>query len=349
MFSKPPLFALFLLSTAKSAFVWNEIQGSFRDFLDGDGNMAEDYLIDGLVNWYQLKVRLHGNDYFIPISVASDRRYSILQGKFRFIWTFTLPVEDIKIEQRQTYKQMTAKYGIPRQIHESEAVKSCMKIIKRGDQFIATISSVNANKHYSGREIMAIFMIIAVKKNSNITPITLADSSTKYCPMLRQSHVDRVPQSVFMGFLGRLDFYREYGFFVARKTEGGVYKPDEVEQKKNDIASMKLREMKVNEVIRAATDDGFRDRILIKRLIDDWLEGQNANQTAFVSTYLKVFSDDWPNQCDKYVEAVEALKQIPSIKVKYFDNLKVKSVSTLIWMESELNALNERLRAVQQR
>ena len=50
---------------------------------------------------------------------------------------------------------------------------------------------------------------------------------------------NNIAQSVFMGFLGRLDFYREYGFFV-QIVSMDAYEPDIERQVEFDAASMKF-------------------------------------------------------------------------------------------------------------
>ena len=160
---------------------------------------------------------------------------------------------------------------------------------------------------------------------------------------------NNVAQSVFMGFLGRLDFYREYGFFV-QILSMDAYEPDIERQVEFDAASMKLERMTISEVIRAAVADRFviREHDAVRSLIDSLIRVQKQWKIEMMSHYLKIFSDDWEHLCDKYVETVAALEAIPTIKKKYFDGLKTEPL-TLIWMEMELDALDERLRAVQMR
>ena len=106
--------------------------------------------------------------------------------------------------------------------------------------------------------------------------------------------------------------------------------------------------MTVSEVISAAMYDGIEKR-MVHRLIDELVMIEDAEKTALICDYLKPFSDDWENQCDKYAQAVEALKQIPVIRRKYIDKLKkTTTVVPLVWVSSELETLNARLMSAQE-
>ena len=154
-----------------------------------------------------------------------------------------------------------------------------------------------------------------------------------------------------MGFLGRLDFYREYGFYVSVRINGTAnYRVNKERQAAYDRASLRLKKMTVSEVIDAAISDGIRDKKLVKPLIDSLMRlKDNAASTALMKDYLKPFSDDWENRCDEYVLAIEGLKRIPSIRHKYFDLLKMTSIGvSLIWNEADMQWLNVLLRNVQE-
>ena len=144
-----------------------------------------------------------------------------------------------------------------------------------------------------------------------------------------------------MAFLGRLDFYREYGFCVVdRRNLTG-------RQEKYDAAAMRLSELKVSEVIEAAIDDEVRDRDWVRPLIDNLM---NQTMPSLMRDYLKPMSDDWENRCDEYVYAIEALKNIPAINRKYIEQMRVTSIGVpLRWNESELQTLDDRLMRVQER
>ena len=162
---------------------------------------------------------------------------------------------------------------------------------------------------------------------------------------------DSVWQPIFMAFLGRCDFYREYGFYLRQsvKMNGSYnYWPDTKRQAGCDEASMKLYDLRVSEVIAAASHDGVRYRTFVKPIIDSLVEVLHQPNMEFLRDYLKQFSDDWDNKCDEYVHTIEGLRRIPTIRRKYLDKLKITSPgSTLIWNESELETLNARLMKIQ--
>ena len=166
---------------------WSEIQGPLRNFFNADGNTATDYLQDG-IKWYQMKIRLHGIHYYIPLVIRSEKTYiSILMSRYE--WTLTLPFNDIKTEQtkqRRSNQELNKFYGTPQEVRYSKAT-AYMTILKTGDDLQATIGWVNANKYYSGKEIMAIFMTIAVKKNIKFSYIGLKDASKKVCHKLHKA------------------------------------------------------------------------------------------------------------------------------------------------------------------
>ena len=332
---------------------WDDVQGPLRDFLNADGNIADDYLMNG-VKWYQFRVKLYGVYYYIPLSVNSEKRL------YGYRWTFTLPQNYIKTDANQQWRNNSAlmkAYGRP---HLADACafdkKSCMSITMHRGEYKATIYWVKATQYYSGREIMTIFMIIAVYKNLNVSSITLNDNSKKYCDKFmtpqyvggssyRSGYRYGVWQSIFMGFLGRLDFYREYGFYVAmRRNEKDV--PDMQKQARYDAASMKLKHLSVSEVIRTAMYDEVNQEEMVRQLINAL---KDANETMMMSDYLKTFSDDWENQCDSYVHAIEGLKRIPTIGREYIWNLKMTTGPIpLIWVEAEIKTLESRLLSVQE-
>ena len=179
------VFAILGLLCIESA--WDEIQGPLRDFLDADGNTAVDYLENG-ANWYQMKVKLHGTYYYIPFCILSEKTYYAQQLKEspRYRWTLTLPFNDIQTEenkQRRSNQELTQIYGSLDKIITATS-RSCMCIQLQDGQYTATIDWVNSNKYYSGKEVMAIFMTIAVKKNIKFARIGLTDTSTKICHKL---------------------------------------------------------------------------------------------------------------------------------------------------------------------
>ena len=168
--------------------VWYGIRGQWRDFLGADGNKATDYLEDG-TNWYQMKVKLHGIDYYIPLSIWSGEEMfgSILMSNYQ--WTLTLPLNDSKTEenkQRRSNQELNELYGTALKV-QAAIGRSSISILKQGAKWKANIDAVNANKYHSGSEIMAIFMTIAVKKSINFLQITLLDSSTKKCDKLAKT------------------------------------------------------------------------------------------------------------------------------------------------------------------
>ena len=88
------LFVLALIvSTQCINAVWQAVEGRFKDFLDADENEAEDYLVNG-VKWYQLKINLHGSDFYIPLSIASE-----MKSKSIFQWILALPIMDIRTDK----------------------------------------------------------------------------------------------------------------------------------------------------------------------------------------------------------------------------------------------------------
>ena len=341
---------LFLITTVNS--VWNQVHGPFFDFLDSDGNTAKDYLCDG-VHWYQMKIRLHGTEYFVPLSVTSELKYNEIRGKFKLVWTLTLPLNDVKTErnkERLSDNELNTIYGEPQSVRLS--ARRCMSIIKAGEQYMAIIDSVNSNRYHSGTEIMAIFMTIAVKKNINFGLISLTDTSTKYCsnamtkPCMKMFEFpDRVPQSIFMAFLGRLDFYRDWGFYAIRQTEFG-YRGDRKKQAEFDAATRKLRNLRISEVIRAAVDDAVTDQAAVKTLVEALVAIDDPKESVTMSAYLKQFSDQWDNECHKYLRAIAGLESIPTIRINYLSRMKIRSTS-LIWMKSEMTAVDKRMESVQ--
>ena len=321
--------------------MWEEVQGPFKDFLDSDGNKAENYLMNG-VHWYQLKTQLHGAEHYVPLSIVSERKYNVERGKYTFLWILTLPVNDIKTrhnKKRMTDDKLTRMYGSPLDVRIA-AGRSCMTIVKEGKEYLVIIDEVNANKYYSGSEIMAIFMTIAVKRNIGFAHIQLTDTATKYCPKPTWIAIQsfpfskHIPQSIFMAFLGRLDFYREWGFYA-------------VKQKKYDAASRKLQSLTIREVITAAIDDGVMDLNDVKDLVYTLASIQHTADNVLMSAYLKPYSDDWENQCDKYLKAIAGLERIPSIRNNYLNDMKMRS-TLLTWQPSDLPALEERLKSVTQ-
>ena len=181
------MLALFFAIFLSVESIWFDIRGPWRDFLNADGNTAADYL-EVSVRWYQMKIKLHGIDYYIPLSIWSEEIYrSVLMSNYQ--WKLALPWNDIKTEenkQRRSNQELNEVYGTAAKT-QIETGRSCISILKHGDRWKANIDTVNANAYYSGSEIMAIFMTIAVKKNINFLQITLLDSSTKKCPKLIRS------------------------------------------------------------------------------------------------------------------------------------------------------------------
>ena len=342
-----------LLAASISVFsvnsFWNEVHGPFKDFLDSDGNNAQDYLMDwplmnNGVHWFQFKIKLHGSEYYVPLSLMSQNKYTADRATFTFLWIFTLPINDIKTKlnrKRMSDEELTQMYGSPLDVRTAPK-RSCMSITKQDDEYTAVIDEVNANKYYSGSEIMAIFMTIAVKKNIKFARIELTDVAIKYCPkatwmpflpIQKYPLTKHIPQSIFMAFLGRLDFYREWGFYA-------------VKQKKFDAASRKLQGLRISEVIRAAIDDGAMDMDNVLDLVHELVKIEDTKDTVLMSAYLKPLSDDWDSQCDQYLKAIAGLERIPSIRNNYLNDMKMSS-TLLTWNESGLPAVEERLLSVQ--
>ena len=319
--------------------IWREINGPFKDFLNENGNSALDYLIDG-VHWYQLKIRLNGTYYFVPLTIASERKFFALRETVVYKWFFTLPVQNIKNTGRKSNDEMIALYGDPGNIFGLNR-KSCMSIILENGTFFSNIHRVQSNEYYRGREVMTIFMVILIKRNIKIERIVMLDTSSKYCHINLWNPPIKIPQSIFMGFLGRFDFYREYGFYVTPCSA-----PCVAQQREFDDSAMKLSKLSVNKVIEVAMDDRVSQRAAVRPLFDDLMGIHNTNKTVLISQYLKPLTDEWDRLCEKYVQIIEALQQIPSIKRQYFDRLKTNSF-TLVWMPSEMKALEQRLKKVQ--
>ena len=202
--------------------IWHEIRGPLRDFLNADGNRATDYLKDG-VNWYQMKIKLHGIHYYIPLSIQSDKMHYAqkLEEPPRYKWTLTLPVNDIRTEEskyRRSNQELNKTYGSP-DVVEKYSAHSCMSITKHGNEIRADINWVHANKYYSGSEIMAIFMTIATRKNITFSRVGLTDTSSKICHKLLGSPYVHIVYALICRFNATTQISRQcvathiYGFF----------------------------------------------------------------------------------------------------------------------------------------
>ena len=340
------LLLCFLISIQHAYY---EVQGPFRHFLDQNQNNAKDYLVDG-IQWYQFKIQLYGMYHHIPLSIASQSKYNNATDRCIYIWTLSLPIGNVVTQrnlQRQKNGHLISSYGTPTDVQRA-VNKSCMTITMENDKYTATIDAVHANKYYSGPEIMTIFMMIAVKQNIVFEHVLLTDTAKKYCSMQISNLVfahDYVPHSVFMAFLGRLDFFREYGFYVAERTAAG-YVADEEKQAEYDAASKKLYTLKMTDVIRAAGHAYVGQKPFVKRLVN-YLKNEKHPEDVTMSDYLQPFSwyDNWGIECWKYMQAVAGLESIPRIRRQYFDGMKQGKVQ-LIWKESELEALDARLYVV---
>jgi len=196
--------------------------------------------------------------------------------------------------------------------------------------------------HYSGAQIMKIFMTILLKSGMDVHDIRLYDASRKDCAKTGTF----VQQSIFMGFLDRFDFYREYGFVpdIVKGIVNRKYAIDVVKQCEYDEAKNELYATTVGQVITATTNVE-NAKALHHELVEARKAAENEGGNEFDSKsfgdYLRKYTVNWNEDCDKYLALIADWYQVDILREK-LNALKPRNIE-LIYDPTMSEAMNARL------